>query len=65
MTYEWESQFIIAGVALVNADSVEGCFKLSDELAELPALERADVLKDILGDIQARYDEALEDLARG
>ena len=65
MTYEWEPKFMVAGVALVNTESVEGCFKLTQEMEELSLMERADVLQDILGDIQFKYDEALEALARG
>ena len=65
MTYDWEHKFVVAGVALVNAESVEGCFKLTQEMEELSPMERADVLQDILGDIQSKYDEALEALAGG
>ena len=64
MTYDWEHKFIVVGVAMVNTEPVEGCFKLStEEMEELSLMARVDVLKDILGDIQSIYDEALEDLA--
>lgn len=64
--YEWEDGWqtnlsvSAVGLVLVNRDAVEGALFFGYALPPLGTIARADVLKDILGDAQAAYDEAVE-----
>ena len=66
MRYEWESNVTAKGVDCVGALYVNretgeaAAHVISDDLPPRGSVERADLLKDMLGDIEAAYHDALE-----
>lgn len=69
MRYEWEDDWMgcpdvdEVGALVVNTDTVEAAVAwYEDNLPPLGSLARCDVLKDILGDAQAAYDESVRAL---
>ena len=66
MRYEWEADtshknVASVGVLYVNRKTAEAaCHIMDDALPPRGSVERADLLKDMLGDIEAAYHDALE-----
>lgn len=55
-----EDEFIV-GRLIVNFDAGEGRVFFSDDFLEESGLFRADVLKDLISELEQEYDRALED----
>lgn len=71
MKYEWEKkadnnpQIETLGRAVFHGEHIEGAFQKSRAFDRLSPMERADIIKDVIGDLNRLYGSALNDLHKG